>query len=247
MIGIIAASKQEIKELLKRVDISHTEKVGKNRVYIGTLAEREVLVGVSGIGKENAQKYIKALLEKHQITLFISYGFCGGLNPDLRVGDIVIGDKLSCEIGGEIQIQTIGVLGFTAELHSLEYTNKKIQLGTIHHVDHIVEKAIEKAKIRQTTGADAIDMETYYLAIEAKALKIPFYSIRSVSDQFDHDLDVDFKKFISPSNGVSPIKAAWHLITHPRQAYNVNRMQYQSQKAAISLADFLEDFLISKI
>ena len=119
----------------------------------------------------------------------------------------------------------------------------KVQFGTIHHVDHIVEAASEKAKLRELTGADAIDMESYPLAEMAQAKGIPFLTIRSVSDEAGHNLNVGFQKFINSSKGLSPFKAAWHLLTHPRASLNVFRLQKNSRHATKTLAAFLETHL----
>ena len=144
----------------------------------------------------------------------------------MKVGDIVIGKEIS-----KLNTPTIlpdTVVGFSQQKYQVPLP----RLGTIHHVDHIVETASEKADLYKQTGADAIDMESYVLAEIAQEKKIPFLTIRAVSDEAKHNLDIGFEKFISKSKGVSPVKAGWHLITHPRAAYNVFQIQKASRVAA---------------
>lgn len=51
-------------------------------------ARRDVAVGVSGVGRAAAREAAKRLLEL-QPSFVIAAGFCGALNPSLKVGDVV--------------------------------------------------------------------------------------------------------------------------------------------------------------
>lgn len=46
-------------------------------------------IHVSGIGRERARRCVERLLETSTPSLVIAAGFCGALNPALKVGDIV--------------------------------------------------------------------------------------------------------------------------------------------------------------
>lgn len=51
-------------------------------------ARRDVVVGVSGVGLNAARKAAKRLLELRP-SFVVAAGFCGALNPSLKVGDVV--------------------------------------------------------------------------------------------------------------------------------------------------------------
>ena len=51
-------------------------------------ARRGVVIGVSGVGLNAARKAAKRLLLQRP-SLVIAAGFCGALNPSLKVGDVV--------------------------------------------------------------------------------------------------------------------------------------------------------------
>jgi len=59
----------------------------------GSLKERKVVLAHSGIGKVNAATTATLLIEHFQPTHILFTGIAGGLNPELRPGDVVIGAK----------------------------------------------------------------------------------------------------------------------------------------------------------
>ena len=59
----------------------------------GSLKDRRVVLAHSGIGKVNAAMTATVLVEQFQPTHVLFTGIAGGLNPDLRRGDVVIGEK----------------------------------------------------------------------------------------------------------------------------------------------------------
>src|SRR5262245_11620247 len=71
------------------------------RFTTGSLKDRRVVLAHSGIGKVNAAAAAILLVEQFQPTHVLFTGIAGGLNPDLRPGDIVIGAKTAYHDYGE--------------------------------------------------------------------------------------------------------------------------------------------------
>jgi hypothetical protein len=44
---------------------------------------------ITGIGRQNAEKSVREFLATHSPELVLTCGFAGGLNPDLKPGDVV--------------------------------------------------------------------------------------------------------------------------------------------------------------
>ena len=63
------------------------------RFTTGSLKDRRVVLAHSGIGKVNAAMAATLLVEQFQPTHILFTGIAGGVNPDLRPGDVVIGAK----------------------------------------------------------------------------------------------------------------------------------------------------------
>ena len=71
------------------------------RFTTGSLKDRRVVLAHSGIGKVNAAMAATLLVEQFQPTHVLFTGIAGGLNPDLRPGDVVIGAKTAYHDYGE--------------------------------------------------------------------------------------------------------------------------------------------------
>jgi adenosylhomocysteine nucleosidase len=71
------------------------------RFTTGSLKERRVVLAHSGMGKVNAAMAATLLVERFQPTHVLFTGIAGGLNPDLRPGDVVIGAKTAYHGYGE--------------------------------------------------------------------------------------------------------------------------------------------------
>ena len=49
----------------------------------------DVAIIVTGVGRKNAEKSLREFLATHSPELVLTCGFAGGLNPDLKPGDVV--------------------------------------------------------------------------------------------------------------------------------------------------------------
>ena len=71
------------------------------RFTTGSLKDKRVVLAHSGIGKVNAAMTATLLVEQFQPTHILFTGIAGGLNPDLRPGDVVIGARIAHHDYGE--------------------------------------------------------------------------------------------------------------------------------------------------
>ncbi|MBL8874305.1 MAG: 5'-methylthioadenosine/adenosylhomocysteine nucleosidase [Phycisphaerae bacterium] len=93
-IGIMTAMPEEA-ALLARDLAREAEHVhGGRTYYTGTLAGRRVVLVYSRMGKVAAAATAQHLIDVHRVGSILFSGVAGALRPDLRIGDIVIGDRL---------------------------------------------------------------------------------------------------------------------------------------------------------
>jgi hypothetical protein len=134
-----------------------------------------------------------------QVNGIISTGFCGALDPALRVGDIV------------------------RELFS---------------IDRVAVTAAEKHDLRVRTGAAAVDMESAAIARKALEWRVPFYSIRAVSDTAEEDMPLDFNAYRSRDGRFSRTRIALAALARPvSRVPALLRLDRNCQIAAESLGD----------
>jgi len=129
-----------------------------------------VLIGGRGLGLTLAERP----------AALLSFGLCGGLDPALGVGDMVLGATVTTADGC-----------FTADptwTRELAAAVPHAQLTGIAASDEIVATRADKAALHARTGAGAVDMESHLVAAAAARLGVPFAVLRSVSDPADHTL-----------------------------------------------------------
>lgn len=137
----------------------------------GWLAGRRWILAANGAGPRLAALAARAF---GPVDRMVSTGFCGGLDPALGAGDVVVCDRV-------IQAETNRRFR-TADPHG----------ATCLSGDRVIQTAREKQELRQTTGAGVVEMEAAGVAAEAEALGVPLHCIRVVTDTADEDMLVDF-------------------------------------------------------
>jgi adenosylhomocysteine nucleosidase len=93
-IGIMGAMIEEVQHLVEEVSVEHKEVVGGKTYYRGQLSGRSVVVAFSKWGKVAAGSTATVMLDRFQCDLLIFTGVAGSAKNDVRIGDVVIADKL---------------------------------------------------------------------------------------------------------------------------------------------------------
>lgn len=93
-IGILAAMKQEIDELVNRMDNSNPIKIFDVMFYDGKIGDNEVTLALAGIGKVNASIAATLLIREFNCSYIINTGIAGGTKP-LKTRDVVIAKSVA--------------------------------------------------------------------------------------------------------------------------------------------------------
>jgi adenosylhomocysteine nucleosidase len=89
-IAVISAFDRELATLRKAATITRTQVINGRTHYIGTIAGRDVVLLLSGISMVNAAMTTQAMLDRFTISHIVFSGIAGGVNPDLRIGDVTV-------------------------------------------------------------------------------------------------------------------------------------------------------------
>jgi len=155
-------------------------------------------------------------LERTHVSAIISTGFCGALDPTLRVGDIV----------GQIGDLPAG----------------RLKTGEILSTDHVAVTSAEKSHLRTQTAAIAIEMESAAVAQIAAASQVPFYCVRAVSDIAAEDMPLDFNLYRDAEGRFSRSRIAMAALARPfTRVPALLRLERNCQLAAEALGDFFAD------
>jgi len=215
-IAIMGAMPEEIEPLLSKVDNINKVYYASNIYYEATYKGKELVIAYSKIGKVFSSLTASVLLEKFGCEQLLFSGVAGAINPELKIGDLIIADKLSQH---DLDISIFGHdYGFVPEGEKFVETDtklrqiakevaKKNQLslieGTIATGDQFVASNERKEFISKHFAADALEMEGASVAVVCDALDVPFFILRAISDTANDDAGVDFDEFMVSSAKIS--------------------------------------------
>ena len=157
------------------------------------------------------------------VRAIISTGYCGGLDPGLRVGDIVLSEDTA--------------------LHS----NRAFVRGAVYTCNRVAATAAEKSALREQTGAIAVDMEAEAVRSRAVALGIPYACIRVVSDTAEENMPLDFNRYRDAEGRFSRTRIALAAMARPFSVMpRLMEFDRRCQQASMALGEALGDFLADR-
>ena len=93
-IAIMAAMEEEVKEIKEIMENLKENYIYEIHVYEGTINGLKVILVQTGVGKVNAARTTQIIIDRYNISYIINVGTAGGVNENLKIGDIVVGEKL---------------------------------------------------------------------------------------------------------------------------------------------------------
>jgi adenosylhomocysteine nucleosidase len=197
-----------------------------------------VAIIVTGVGRKNAEKSLREFLATHSPELVLTCGFTGGLNPDLKLGDVIF--ELTDRRGELHEPLTEKGIG---DSQSSSLREKLLAAGAkpakLFCADRIATTVAEKKKLRAETGADAVEMESEAIHAICRERGIPCATVRVISDTANEDLPLDFNQLSKPDMNLDYGKLAWAIARAPGKIGALLKLQKQTRFAAEQLADIL--------
>jgi adenosylhomocysteine nucleosidase len=87
---VLSAFAPEMKHLLAATTITQRYVINNRTYTTGILAGNEVVLTQSGVSMVNAALVTQTALDHFKVTVIVFSGVAGGVNPDLKPGDVVI-------------------------------------------------------------------------------------------------------------------------------------------------------------
>ncbi len=243
--------KEEASLIKERMKINERPSFGNAKGFLGTWLGREVLVVQSGVGKNRARNVLDLVIDAYSPTLIISCGFAGGLSLNLKLGDVLVADKVI-----DIAFKANGrdyAVHTTENLNSKEIVMAKdmpdgfsfaVHTGALVTSDQAVCVPDKKKELGDQCSALGVDMETSALLEGASQKSIPLVSVRVISDTVDQEL-ANFSPCFDENGNVSKVKAGWYILTNPSLIPMAMSLKSQMPLAVKNMTEFLEKFIIS--
>lgn len=189
-IGIIVAMGKEL-ELLKPMLENKSEQVHDGHTFhVGTMGKHEVVAMQCGIGKVNAAIGTVTMINHFAPDAIINSGVAGGADKSVNVMDVVVGARVAyhdvwcgpeCDMG-RVQGLPLYYEGAPMLLDRIE-SREDIKKGLICSGDQFIDKMETVLSIKANfPDALAVDMESGAIAQVCCVRKVPFLSMRVISD-----------------------------------------------------------------
>lgn len=186
-VGIIAAMSKEARLVEAMLTEVKTFQAGGTRFFSGYLGENQIVLAQCGIGKVCAAAGAVELINRYHPEIIINTGAAGGIAPGLNVMDVIVAERSAyydVYCGGEPGC----VQDFPRFLGSDEKLldvckSLNIRCGLIAGGDKFITHEEEVREIKKIyPEALAVDMESAAIAQVCYMYKVPFVSLRVISD-----------------------------------------------------------------
>jgi adenosylhomocysteine nucleosidase len=228
-IGIVCATEMELKPFVAKCE--------RNRKYIGHKLtvqgvkhlDARIAIIYTGMGFAAARRGTQALIDAHSPKWILSAGFSGALQPQMKVGDLVVGNALCDTHGQEIRM----------EMRMESDPPRGLWVGKLVTADQIVRTVAEKQQLAEKHQAIAVDLESLAVAQVCRESKTGFMAVRSISDDLSVDLPPEILTLVN-STGASRLGAAMtFLVKRPSSIKEMWNVRENAMTAADRLAPYL--------
>ena len=172
-----------------------------------------------------------ALVSSSEHPLVVSAGVCGGLDPALRAGDLVLPDGALNEVGLRLPITGSVVQRAAAA------GNAPARTGWLVTSSRLVGTPEAKAVLRAATGAVAVDMESAVILEAAAARGCSSLVVRAVSDDARETLPVELVRLMGDDGRLRPSRAL--ALARPRVLARALQIGCSTRRALATVAGSL--------
>ncbi|MFM7129360.1 MAG: nucleoside phosphorylase [bacterium] len=227
-IGIIAALPMETGYLIDKLNKVRKFKSSQGLTVLeGEYQGRIVAVIHSGMGRARARRAAEHLIFGHRPYWLIHPGFGGGLDPSLKMADVVLPTEVVDPSGSLVPIPL-----------KPEMLPQDIVTGRLLTVDEIVRKTTEKAEWREKSGAVVVDMESHAVAQLCGELNLRWVGLRVITDTAGTELPPEVLTITGPTGAFRMGATIGALWSRPSAVKDLLKLRESATIAADKIAHF---------
>jgi adenosylhomocysteine nucleosidase len=224
---LVASDPMEYGGILNRMELRQSSRLPIRWCRSGRFNGHEVVLVANGVGRRRAAAAVDAGWTALRPEAIVSTGFCGALDPKLRIADVVVGTRV---VAGGSDYPSLPL--DCAREHAC---------GAVLSVDHVVQTAAEKRALH-AEGHTAVEMEAGGVASRAIALGVGFFCIRAVTDLAGEDLANDYNRALRPDGRFDTMRIFRYALSRPAARLpELIRLRHNCALAAQTLGEFFAD------
>ncbi len=202
MIGLIVALPRELPVGFVRTEWAHTTEAFSFPFYQLRTPSFEVIAVRTGVGRTRAAAGAHLLARQFSAHLLVSFGFAGGLLPELAQGTLVIGDRVISE-DPTLPAYSADCGVVEQLLKAAKAEGLPVRRGTVVTVERLVPDGRSKTALAHSTGASVVDMETAGIAEVAHVAGLAWVAVRAIVDTVDERLPAESLTMLRPDGGIA--------------------------------------------
>ena len=182
-----------------------------------------------GVGRVRSAAATAESVAHFKPRLVVSIGYCAGLDPTFKTGDVVVADAVLAPDGTRYETEPLGE-----------------PAGTLATVDGVLLTAAAKGELRQRTGAAIADMEAAGVADACAAAGVPFAAAKVVTDAAGEDLPAGLGPFLTFAAAGGPraaLRCGGALLKRPALIGDLFGLARTSRRCSERLAVYLDSAL----
>lgn len=211
-VAIVTALEREVSALAKEWTLRERDFGGRNFRFF---ENGQAVLVCGGIGAEAAKRATEAVIALYHPELILSAGYAGALEQSLRVGEVVRPSRV--------------IDGNGATVAEIAGAPRAILV-----TDSGIADAIQKAKLANSYGAVAVDMEAASVARSAQAAGIAFAAVKVISDEYNAKLP-EMDRFVTANGQFRTGAFALHVAVRPWLWASVMQLAKNSARASTAL------------
>lgn len=220
-IGIIAAMELELNALQSAMADAVTETVSGVNFVRGTLAGKDVVAAVCGVGKVFAALCTQTMILRYAPYVIVNIGVAGTLSPELGVLDIAIAaqvcqhDMDTSALGDPVGLVSgVNRVWFPADEGAVALLEQCADAlgfrhctGSIASGDQFIHTSEKKQYLREQFGAIAAEMEGGSVGQVCFVNGVPFAVLRTISDGDGGTMDYNTFAAQAARNAIQVVQA----------------------------------------
>jgi adenosylhomocysteine nucleosidase len=223
----IAAEARELAPLVGRCAGAAPAALPVDWARAASLHGHRSLFVANGAGGVRAAAALEAACREFRPDVVVNTGFCGALDPELEIAQVVTGEEVVGDGGRWPARRPAG--------------GPASRGGVVRSIGRVAQTAGDKRRLRQD-GGDVVEMEAAGVAERAAAQGLPFYCIRAVTDLADESFAIDLNAALREDGHFDTMHILRESLRRPAtRVPELLRLRNRCVRAARALGDFIAE------
>jgi len=193
-----------------------------------------VRLGVAGASEKKAAELARQMA-KDGVQALLSFGICGGLVPEVRVGDLVLAESVHHHRGRHWTTDESWRQAVQRALAADPRSRARVHFGRLTGSPVIVDRPEAKRALAAKAKAIAVDMESHAVAEVADELGLPMLVVRTCSDAVGRPFPLAALEAVNPDGSFRVLPVTKALAKKPWLIPPLVRLALETRQALKTL------------